>query len=195
MSTDPRGRRDGREPLASADQLNAAIEALGIQKGDGPGMPRAQALGALLYVVEMLQMFDVDRLDAAAVRAGYLNMALMSGMAVAGEEQLPAGATIPGAEFTRESWDAATFAFGRMLEHRLNATLLDLEEMTPDVQPGEFSIGWPVTSWLRAITALLPHINVEEVDKTAILKSAKVAKRHQAEARQHLADLIKLASS
>ncbi len=131
MSTDPRGRRDGREPLASAEQLNAAIEALGIKKGDGPGMPRAQALGALLYVVEMLHMFDVDRVDAAAVRAGYMNMALMAGMMVTDEEQLPAGTLMPAAEFTRESWDGATFAFGRMLEHLLNATLLDLEEMTP----------------------------------------------------------------
>ncbi len=51
-----------------------------------------------------------------------------------------------------------------------------------------------MTSWLRAITALLPHVNVEEVDNAEILKSAKVAKKHQAEARQHLADLIKLAS-
>ncbi|MZE75783.1 hypothetical protein [Streptomyces xinghaiensis] len=81
-----------------------------------------------------------------------------------------------------------------MLEHRMNATLLDLEEMTSGAQPGEFSLGWPVTSWLRAITALMPHINVEDVDKAEILKSAKAAKKHQAEARQHPADLIKLAS-
>jgi hypothetical protein len=50
--------------VASAAQLNAAIDALGIKtsSGDGPEMPRAKALGALLFVVELLHQIDTDRL-------------------------------------------------------------------------------------------------------------------------------------
>ncbi|WP_275466787.1 hypothetical protein [Streptomyces noursei] len=119
MSTDPRGRRDGRPPVVSAEQLNQAISALGIATGGTP-MPRARALGALLFVVEMLTMFDADRLDAAEVRSGYLNMALTAGMAINGE-QMPAGTVMPAREVTADLYDEAAFAFGRMIEHRLNS--------------------------------------------------------------------------
>ncbi|MEU0770559.1 hypothetical protein [Streptomyces albogriseolus] len=192
--SDPRGPGDGREPIVSAEQLHTAIEALGIKTGGGPDMPRAQALGALLFLVEQLLMFDVDRIEAASVRSGYVNMALMAGMAMDGEEQLTAGAVVPAAEFTDENYESASFAFARLVEDRLSRTLLDLEEMSVPAEPGRFDIGWPIRSWLRAVVALMPHVNAGEADHAAILKSAKVAKKNAADARQHLADLIKLAS-
>ncbi|MFJ9719961.1 hypothetical protein ACIRPQ_29215 [Streptomyces sp. NPDC101213] len=194
-STDPRGRRDGREPMASAEQLNAAIGALGVGRGDGPPMPRAQALGALLFCVEMLTMFDVDRLDAAEVRAGYLNMAMMAGMAMGDEDQLPAGSVVPFREFTDDQHERAAFAFARMVEHRLNSTLLDLEEMAVPAEPGQFIVGWPLAAYLRAVCAIAPLINNEDASNADILKAAKAAKKHASEGRQYLADLIKLASS
>ncbi|MBV8932398.1 MAG: hypothetical protein JO362_22180 [Streptomycetaceae bacterium] len=193
MTTDPRGRRDGREPLASAEQLNQAISALGIDGGDGPPMPRAKALGVLLFCVEMLCMFDGDRLDAAEIRAGYLNMALMAGMVIS-DEQMPAGTVFPACEVTAELYDEVSFVFGRMIEHRLTSTLLDLEEMAPPAEPGVISIGQPLVSWLRAVCAIAPLVNAGEAPRTDILKAAKTAKKHAAEARQHLAHLIKAAS-
>jgi hypothetical protein len=195
MTTTPRGPGEAGPPLASAEQLNAAINALGIKSGDGPPMPRAKALGALLFVVEMLTLFDVDRVDAAAVRSGYLNMALMAGMVMGGDEQLPAGMVVPAQEFTGENYEYASVAFGRMLQHRFNATLLDLEEMVAPERTGEFNIGWPVISWLRAICALSPLINAGDVSNADIAKGAKAAKKHASDARQHLADLLKLVSS
>lgn len=181
-----------REPLATAEQLDAAITALGVKRGDGPPMPRAQALGALLFLVEQLHMLDGAH-DADAVRSGYVNMALMAGMLLEGEH-LPAGAVIPGREFTQELWDAATFAFGRMLEHRLRSTLLDLEVMQSPGPPGTVSIGSPQIEWLRAICALAPFVNVTDVDEGDVHRAAKVAKGHAAAGRQHLADVLRATS-
>lgn len=178
--------------MATADQLNAAIEALGIATGDGPKMPRAQALGALLFCVEQLTMFDVDRTDAAEVRSGYVNMALMAGLAMEGE-RLPAGAVMPGREFTEDMWLSASFAIARMTEHRLNMTLLDMEEMQPAHEPGAFNVAWPAMSWLRAAVAIAGLMNAGDVPAPDILRAAKAAKKHAAEGRQQLADLIKLA--
>ncbi|WP_327072032.1 hypothetical protein [Kitasatospora sp. NBC_01302] len=192
MTTDPRGRRDGRPPLASAEELHEAITALGIKTGGVP-MPRARALGALLFCVEMLHMFDVDRLDAAEVRAGYVNMALMAGMTMAGEE-MTAGAVVPAREFTADLYEEASFAFGRMIEHRLNSTLLDLQEMAAPAEPGTVSIGSPITAWMQAICALTPLVNAGDAPNAEVLKAAKAAKKHAAEARQHLADLLKSAA-
>jgi hypothetical protein len=84
-------------------------------------------------------MFDVDRTDAAEVRSGYVNMALMAGLAMEGE-RLPAGAVMPGREFTEDMWLSASFAIARMTEHRLNMTLLDMEEMQPAHDPGAFNV-------------------------------------------------------
>ncbi|WP_155553655.1 hypothetical protein [Streptomyces sp. E1N211] len=192
MTNDPRGRPDGREPMATAEQLNNAIAALGIKMGDGPQMPRAMALGALLFCVEQLAMFDVDRVDTAQVRAGYVNMALMAGMAMEGE-QMPAGTVMPGREVTPELWEAASFAIARVIEHRLNSTLLDMEEMEGPKEPDAFNVAWPAMAWLRAVCAMAPLMNAD-VPNAEILKAAKAAKKHAAEGRQHLADLIKLAS-
>jgi hypothetical protein len=193
MTDDPRGRTDGREPMASVEQLNAAIEALGVKRGDGPLMPRAQALGALLFLAEQLRMFDTDRVDVSAVRSGYVNMALMAGMMMEGE-QMPAGAVVPGREFTDELWEAATFAFGRLIEDRLKSTLLDLEEMMTPGPPGSVNIASPLLEWLRAICALAPFVNVADVAPADVLKAAKAAKGHAAVGRQHLADVIRVAS-
>jgi hypothetical protein len=179
--------------MATAEQLNAAMEALGVKRGGGPLLPRAQALGALLFCVEQLHMLDVDRVDAAAVRSGYVNMALMAGMMMEGEH-MPAGAVVPGREFTDELWGAATFAFGRMIEHRLTATLFDLEEMITPGPPGTVNIAAPQIEWLRAICALAPFVNTTNAAPADVLKAAKVAKGHAAAGRQHLADVIRAAT-
>ncbi|RZF02826.1 hypothetical protein [Streptomyces albidoflavus] len=174
--------------MASADQLNAAIEALGVSTGDGPKMPREQALGALLFTVEQLAMFDADRLDAAAVRSGYGNMALMAGLAMRGE-RLASGGMVPAAEFTQENYQDAGFAFVRLLEHRLNVTRVDLQEMLPRGEE-EGHLVSPVVSWLQAISALMRVVNVETPPRD-VGKAAKAAKKHAAVARQQLEDVLK----
>ncbi|MFE7963418.1 hypothetical protein ACFU0X_10245 [Streptomyces cellulosae] len=189
MTTEP---REEHSPIVPVEKLTEALEALGARRGDGPMMSRAATLGALLFTVEQLLMFDVDRVELAEVRSGYVNMALMAGMSMSGDD-LPAGVLVPALEFSADNWENASFVFARLVENRLNRTRLDLEEMAAPHDPEKFNLAEPLVGWLRAVSALMPMVNAE-VSAKDVERAGKAAKRHAGEARQALAALLKLAS-
>lgn len=192
MTTDPYETRKDRPPIVPVEKLTEALETLGVQRGDGPMMSRAATIGALLFTVEQLLMFDVDRTEVDEVRSGYVNMALLAGTSMSGDD-LPTGATLPAVEFTQDNWENASFVFARLVEDRLNRTRFDLEEMAAPHDPGKFNLAEPLLGWLRAVSAVMPLVNAE-VSPKDVERAGKVAKKHAGEARQALAALLKLAS-
>lgn len=190
MTNDPHG---GRDPLVTTEQLHDAMAALGVKMGDGPHMPYAKALGALLFCVEQLHLLEADQVNAAEVRSGYINMALMAGMSME-DEEMPAGVVMPGAEVTGELWEATSFAVARLFEHRLTTILADMEEMVDRQAVATFAGVYPVLSWLRAVCTLTPMLNAGAVRQADVLKAAKAAQKHAVEGRQRLADLMKIAT-
>ncbi|MCZ4103221.1 hypothetical protein C8250_000550 [Streptomyces sp. So13.3] len=97
------------DPMLNAAQIHACLRTVGVDLPVLPDpMPRAAAMGMLLYCVESAVTFDTDRLDLEAVREGYF-AGIRDTLRVAND----------GSEALGGVWS-------RLLQARVNRTLTDL---------------------------------------------------------------------
>jgi hypothetical protein len=134
-------------PMITQEQAVACLQILGIEAhAPTPDkLPRAQALGHLLFLIEASTLADVDRLDQESLRVGYAaaaNMVVTGSMGIEG--------------------DADTLItlhlLGRLVEDRLRRTRLDLADLDTPVEDGT---GWSPTAaidaMLNSMLALVGH--------------------------------------
>ena len=131
--------------MITQEQAAACLQILGL---DGPvptpgELPRADAIGHLLFLVEAAVLADIDRLDQEALRAGYNSAAITvitGSMGIAGD----AGTLY------------ALHLLARLAEDRLRRTRLSLTDLdTPVGNEGGWSLFPAVDAALDGMLALL----------------------------------------
>ncbi|WP_030236691.1 hypothetical protein [Streptomyces sp. NRRL S-350] len=184
MPEDPRGRGPvDRPPIVDAEGLRTALELLGYTLPDGMTFSRARLLGMLRTWVELIALFDLDRVDVDEARMGTIH-ALVSGASWARGRTpfwTPVTQTSPGTNAD------ANLLYGELIHHRLNSTLLDLEELAPK-EDMELSFQPAVLSLMRALCSIVPFANRPGYTTTwaEVGKAAKAALKHLAAGRQTL---------
>ncbi|WP_198359418.1 hypothetical protein [Streptomyces fildesensis] len=125
----------------STAQIHACLRTIGVELPVPDPMPRAVALGMLLYCVESAATIDTDRLDLEAVREGY----------VAGiSNTLRADGDGP---------EALGGVWSRLLQARVNRTLTDLAATQTDDDGDGYTVAPAVNHLLDAAQALLSTSN------------------------------------
>ncbi|GGQ94716.1 hypothetical protein [Kitasatospora griseola] len=184
MIEDPRGRGPvDRPPIADVDQLLAVLLVLGYTVPDESAASRARLLGALTAWVDLIVMFDVDRIDAEQAREGLTDVVRTGALDVLARR--PFLATMVDVNTT------ANELLGRLIEHRLNTLRLDIEELAnPN---GRTGIAGAVLPFLRALCAVAPLFNRTggHTTREQVNKAAKAALKHLGEGRQSLHYLMK----
>ena len=154
--------------MITREQALACLEILGLV-GTPPGpdeMPRAEALGHLLFLVEACALADTDRLDQEALGAGYAtaaNMVVTGSMGIEG--------------------DAGTLVtlqiLSRTVEDRIRRTRLDLASLdTPMDAEGGWSPFHAISAVLDAVLTLLAHPAVR-VQRERAVRTAGDAHRNR----------------
>ncbi|MDJ0347155.1 hypothetical protein QMK19_38950 [Streptomyces sp. H10-C2] len=164
------------DPLLSTAQLHACLRTIGVELPVPDPMPRAVALGMLLYCVEGAATIDTDRLDLEAVREGYL-AGIRNTLHADGDENP----------------NALSGVWSRLLQARVNRTLTDLTATQTDDDGQGYTVAPAVNHLLDAAQTLLstsnppPHIPPQQ-QLHNVRNALRTARREVQAARQQIED-------
>ncbi|MGH3628380.1 MAG: hypothetical protein ACRDRL_13200 [Sciscionella sp.] len=173
------------DKMISREQAMACLQALGLEQDPHAGEPdapsRAEAVGYLLFRVEVGALADVDRLGQEDLRRGFAAAAAMVAADLG---------------FGGDAATLATFAvLSRILEDRLRRTRLDLADLAPVLEAGAWSAYGAIDAVLDGVLALtaretpaLVHVESEEHELTAAGEALKHALGGLREATRQLED-------
>ncbi|QNA77617.1 hypothetical protein C8250_042885 [Streptomyces sp. So13.3] len=159
----------------STAQIHACLRTIGVELPVPDPMPRAVALGMLLYCVESAVTIDTDRLDLEAVREGYV-AGISNTLRADGDGSAALGGV-----------------WSRLLQARVNRTLTDLTATQSDDDGDGYTVAPAVNHLLAGAQALLstsnppaqlsPHQQLH-----GVRNSLRTARREVQAARQQIED-------
>lgn len=173
------------DKMISREQALACLQTLGLEQDSHAGEPDApsgaEAVGYLLFRVEVGALADVDRLGQEDLRRGFAAAAAM----VAGD-----------LGFGGDAATLATFAvLSRILEDRLRRTRLDLADLAPALEADAWSAYGAIDAVIDGVLALtarttpaLVHIDSEQHELTKADEALQHALSRLHEANRQLED-------